>query len=52
VPRAPLVMRQAKLEWLWRFGLEPRRLFSRYVTGNAQFLWRVARNRNPKLGHQ
>jgi exopolysaccharide biosynthesis WecB/TagA/CpsF family protein len=46
VPRAPLLVRQARLEWLWRFGLEPRRLFGRYVTGNAEFLWRLARNRH------
>jgi exopolysaccharide biosynthesis WecB/TagA/CpsF family protein len=38
VPRAPLLLRKAGLEWVYRLVLEPRRLFSRYVTGNATFL--------------
>jgi len=36
--RAPLWMRRARLEWLWRLGLEPRRMFRRYVIGNVTFL--------------
>jgi len=31
VPRAPLWMRRARLEWLYRMVLEPRRLWKRYV---------------------
>jgi N-acetylglucosaminyldiphosphoundecaprenol N-acetyl-beta-D-mannosaminyltransferase len=29
------------LEWAWRLMLEPRRLFRRYVIGNALFLARA-----------
>lgn len=45
VRRAPRWMRRIRLEWLWRLGLEPRRLFGRYVIGNALFLWRAIRHR-------
>ena len=31
VPRAPPWMRRAKLEWLYRMSLEPKRLWKRYV---------------------
>jgi len=31
-------MRRARLEWLWRLALEPRRMFGRYVIGNVTFL--------------
>lgn len=43
VPRAPLWMRRAGLEWLFRLGREPRRLFARYVLGNPLFLARALR---------
>jgi len=43
VPRAPLWMRRARLEWVYRLYREPRRLWRRYVVGNVRFLWRVAR---------
>ncbi|MDB5963543.1 MAG: epsG [Polaromonas sp.] len=42
-PRAPAWMRRAGLEWLFRLGLEPRRLFGRYVLGNPLFLARAVR---------
>jgi exopolysaccharide biosynthesis WecB/TagA/CpsF family protein len=42
-PRAPTWVRRMKAEWLWRLGQEPVRLFRRYVTGNALFLWRASR---------
>jgi N-acetylglucosaminyldiphosphoundecaprenol N-acetyl-beta-D-mannosaminyltransferase len=29
------------MEWLFRFCLEPRRLFRRYLLGNPAFAWRV-----------
>ncbi|MDE2013567.1 MAG: WecB/TagA/CpsF family glycosyltransferase [Alphaproteobacteria bacterium] len=38
IPRAPLWMRRCRLEWLFRLALEPRRLWRRYVIGNALFL--------------
>ncbi len=41
MPRAPLWMRQVRIEWLYRLGLEPRRLFRRYALGGPLFLLRV-----------
>jgi N-acetylglucosaminyldiphosphoundecaprenol N-acetyl-beta-D-mannosaminyltransferase len=43
VRRAPPWLRRLGLEWLWRLGQEPRRLFLRYVVGNPLFLWRAVR---------
>lgn len=43
VPRAPALVRQARLEWIYRLWLEPRRLWRRYVLGNPAFLLRIAR---------
>lgn len=43
VPRAPELLRRVRLEWLYRFWLEPRRLWRRYVLGNPAFLLRMAR---------
>lgn len=40
VSRAPLWMRRSGLEWVFRLGREPRRLFRRYVIGNPLFLLR------------
>lgn len=37
IPRAPMWMRRANLEWLFRMAQEPRRLVKRYVIGNARF---------------
>lgn len=42
-PRAPLWMRKAGVEWVYRLALEPRRLFQRYVVGNPLFLTRALR---------
>jgi N-acetylglucosaminyldiphosphoundecaprenol N-acetyl-beta-D-mannosaminyltransferase len=42
-PRAPLWMRKAGVEWVYRLALEPRRLFQRYVIGNPLFLTRALR---------
>jgi exopolysaccharide biosynthesis WecB/TagA/CpsF family protein len=36
--RAPLLLRRAGLEWLYRLYREPRRLWRRYVIGNVVFL--------------
>lgn len=41
VPRAPCWMRRMRGEWIFRLVVEPRRLWRRYLVGNAQFLWRV-----------
>ncbi len=37
--RAPEWMRKVGLEWFYRFSLEPKRLFKRYLTTNTYFLW-------------
>ena len=42
--RAPLLFRKMGLEWLYRLGKEPRRLFKRYVIGIPQFFYYIARN--------
>ena len=44
--RAPRWMRSAGLEWLHRFASEPRRLWRRYLIGNAVFVWAAWRRRN------
>jgi N-acetylglucosaminyldiphosphoundecaprenol N-acetyl-beta-D-mannosaminyltransferase len=43
MPRAPEWMQRAGLEWLYRLWLEPGRLGRRYLVGNPQFVWGVAR---------
>ena len=40
-PHAPLWMRAAGLEWLFRLVQEPRRLAKRYLIGNVEFLLRT-----------
>jgi UDP-N-acetyl-D-mannosaminuronic acid transferase (WecB/TagA/CpsF family) len=35
-------MQRNALEWLWRLGLEPRRLWRRYLILNPQYLARLA----------
>ncbi|MBV9202801.1 MAG: WecB/TagA/CpsF family glycosyltransferase [Alphaproteobacteria bacterium] len=41
VSRAPRWVRAARLEWVYRLGLEPRRLAKRYVMGIPSFLGNV-----------
>ncbi len=41
-PRAPEWMQRAGLEWLFRLGLEPGRLWKRYLIGNLRFMQIVA----------
>ena len=45
ISRAPLWMRRSGLEWLFRLRQEPRRLWRRYIVGNAVFLSRIAADR-------
>jgi exopolysaccharide biosynthesis WecB/TagA/CpsF family protein len=45
VTRAPLAIRNLKLEWLFRLLLEPRRLARRYILGNPAFILRALRQR-------
>ena len=42
VSRAPAFIREARMEWVWRLAMEPRRLAGRYLIGNVTFLARVA----------
>jgi exopolysaccharide biosynthesis WecB/TagA/CpsF family protein len=44
VSRAPLAMRRARLEWVWRLAQEPRRLAGRYLVGNASFTARAVKD--------
>jgi N-acetylglucosaminyldiphosphoundecaprenol N-acetyl-beta-D-mannosaminyltransferase len=44
IPRAPEWMREAGLEWLYRFRQEPRRMWRRYFVGNLIFMARVIRD--------
>lgn len=43
VARAPAWMRRARLEWLYRLGREPRRLWRRYLLGGVAFGARALR---------
>lgn len=49
VPRAPDWVRAARLEWVFRLAIEPRRMWQRYLVGNVVFLARVLRQR--RRGH-
>jgi exopolysaccharide biosynthesis WecB/TagA/CpsF family protein len=46
VPRAPMVVRRLRLEWLFRMCQEPTRLWKRYVLGIPQFMSHVMRYRS------
>lgn len=42
--RAPEWMSRTGLEWVFRFAMEPRRLWRRYTVGNARFLRAILRS--------
>lgn len=42
VERAPLWWQEHGLEWLYRLMKEPKRMWRRYIIGNALFLWNMA----------
>ena len=42
VPQAPRWMQRSGLEWLYRLGTDPRRLWKRYLVDNPWFVWEVA----------
>ena len=48
IPRAPLWMQKAGLEWLFRVMQEPGRLWKRYLVGNVRFIIRVYREKYSK----
>lgn len=41
ISRAPLFLRNAGFEWVWRLIQEPRRMWKRYIVGNPLFLYRA-----------
>lgn len=41
IPRAPIWMRKAGIEWVFRLMQEPKRMFRRYIIGNPLFLMRI-----------
>ncbi|MEI7559851.1 MAG: WecB/TagA/CpsF family glycosyltransferase [Actinomycetes bacterium] len=43
VKRAPRWFQQAGLEWAWRVGQEPRRLWRRYLSSNLKFIGMLLR---------
>ncbi len=43
VRRAPRWAQAAGMEWAWRLLMEPRKLWKRYLTTNAEFLWAAGR---------
>jgi N-acetylglucosaminyldiphosphoundecaprenol N-acetyl-beta-D-mannosaminyltransferase len=49
--QAPRWVQRAGLEWLFRLGTEPRRLWRRYLTNNPRFVWYVAQQLLRANGH-
>ncbi|MDO4181526.1 MAG: WecB/TagA/CpsF family glycosyltransferase, partial [Bacteroidales bacterium] len=45
VERAPQSWQEHGFEWLYRLLKEPRRMWRRYIIGNARFLWIISRER-------
>jgi len=45
VSRAPLILQRLGLEWTWRVGQEPRRMWKRYLVGNTAFVRMMLRER-------
>lgn len=43
ISRAPQWLRRCRLEWLYRLGREPRRLWRRYLPGGVSFIARALR---------
>lgn len=55
IQRAPGWVRDVGMEWAWRLGCEPGRMWRRYVIGNPRFLlraWREARRRGDSPRHR
>lgn len=48
IPRAPMWMQKANLEWLFRVIQEPKRLFKRYFVGNWVFMKAVFKEKRKK----
>lgn len=52
IPRAPVWMRRAGLEWLYRLSREPRRLWRRYLVTIPQFVTSVVQQKPHLVRHQ
>jgi len=50
VKRAPIVMQNFGLEWLWRLMMEPRKLWRRYLYTNSRFLWMSVKAMSKRVG--
>ncbi|HJU82408.1 MAG TPA: WecB/TagA/CpsF family glycosyltransferase [Acidimicrobiia bacterium] len=48
IRQAPRIVQRSGLEWLYRLGQEPGRLWRRYLRNNPIFLWKVL-SRPPRL---
>ncbi|MBN1886092.1 MAG: WecB/TagA/CpsF family glycosyltransferase [Candidatus Krumholzibacteriota bacterium] len=51
-PRAPLVLRRVRLEWLYRFLLEPRRMWRRNLVEAPAQLARILRRRPARVAER
>ena len=49
IPRAPIWLRTAGLEWTYRLYQEPKRMWRRYILGNPAFLGRAVAAAAPRL---
>jgi len=45
VKRAPVWMQKSGLEWFYRLAQEPKRMWKRYLIGNAQFIYLVMKEK-------
>jgi N-acetylglucosaminyldiphosphoundecaprenol N-acetyl-beta-D-mannosaminyltransferase len=43
MPRAPRWLQTSGFEWLYRLAQEPKRMWRRYLIGNSEFLWSLAK---------
>jgi N-acetylglucosaminyldiphosphoundecaprenol N-acetyl-beta-D-mannosaminyltransferase len=43
--RAPLWLQNIGMEWFYRFLLEPKRMWYRYLVGNSEFIWLVIKEK-------
>src|SRR5207244_8610056 len=43
VQRAPRWVQSIGMEWAWRLGMEPRKMWKRYLLTNSEFLWLLGR---------
>ncbi|MFC1708731.1 WecB/TagA/CpsF family glycosyltransferase [Candidatus Omnitrophota bacterium] len=49
IVRAPKFIRAIHLEWLWRIGVEPKRMFKRYIVDGLRLFWVVLRQKYSDL---